>query len=67
MQLFDHLTVRKKWRMFNWIANDTQDFLEPFTFADLYEIELFEIELFDYVTMSIYKMWLYVKTWFGIE
>ena len=35
--------------MFNWIVNDTQQYLEPFNFVD--EIESLEVELFDHLTV----------------
>ena len=42
--------------MFNWIAGDTYQCLEPFNFVDLCYIELFEIELFDNLsTKCVYK------------
>ena len=35
--------------MFNWIVNDTQQYLEPFNFVG--EIESLEVELFDHLTV----------------
>ena len=46
--------------MFNWIVSDTQQFLEPFNFVDLWSIEVLEIDMFDHLTMCIYKMCLQI-------
>ena len=37
--------------MFNWIVNDTFQYLEIFNFDDLCKIELLEMELFDHLTV----------------
>ena len=37
--------------MFDCIVSDTEQYLEPFNFVDLYRIELLEIELFDHLTL----------------
>ena len=42
--------------MFNWFFSDTYQYLEPFNFIDVCQIELFGIELFDYLSVCIYKM-----------
>ena len=42
--------------MLNWIASDTQQYLEPFNFVELCLIELLEIELFDLFIVCTYEM-----------
>ena len=37
--------------MFNWVVNNTEQYLEPFNFVDSCYIELLEIELFDHLTV----------------
>ena len=37
--------------MFNWIASDTDQYLEPDNLIDLYLIESLVIELFDCLTV----------------
>ena len=44
--------------MFNWIASDTDQYLEPDNLIDLCKIELFEIELFD--PLTVYKQMTYI-------
>ena len=36
--------------MFNWIVRVSKQYLEPFSFVDLSEIELFETEVFVHST-----------------
>ena len=52
-----------KWLMFNRIVSDTLQYLEPFNFGDLYQIELIGIELFVRLTVCIYKMCLQIIYW----
>ena len=59
--------------MFNWIVSDTLQYLQPFNFVDLCEIELLEIELFNHLTVYLQNVFtnhifnIYVKWGFGIK
>ena len=59
--------------MFNWIFSDTQQYLEPFNFFGLCEIELLESELFNHLMVYVqnvftnHKVNIYVKTGWGFK
>ena len=59
--------------MFKWIICDTKQYLEPFNFVDLCQIELLKIELFDHLTVYLQNMFtdhmlnIYAKIEFSIK